>query len=130
MENRWMNIIYFFLLVSGVLFASVMMAKDYIGYKCNSEKYNVYEVKIVDTDYITRQGARWAYFKVTVKNTTLEGRVHCNWWEDKGDVIKVAYDNNYHFIRTEITFDDTSIAVLFYCTIMGGVMLFRFFKNK
>lgn len=112
------------------IFTAVIMGKDYVTYKCNSEKFIVQEVKIVDTDYIIRRGARWADFRIDLANTTLEGRTRCNWWENKGDTIKIAYDNNYHFIRPQIIWDDTSILMIIYCIIMEVTMVLSICKNK
>lgn len=78
------------------------MTEDYSKYKKNKELYNICEVKITNTEYITRSGARWAYFQYEQQ----EGRVVCNFWEREGDIIEVAYDSDYNFIRKEIIIDD------------------------
>lgn len=101
------------IIIYGISTAWLDISDGYSKYNRNKEYYKTCKVEITKTDYITHKGARWAYFQYEQQ----EERVVCNFWENSGDIIEVAYDSDYNFIRKEICVDDSNVSEFFIYTI-------------
>lgn len=130
MNNEKRDLAFVIILLIGVIFCVFMMSHDYIMYVSNKELFQLCDVRIKNMDYIGHDGDKWAYFDFQDENIIIEGKVMSNWWEQEGDVITIAYDEDYRFIRTQIIYLDSEIVLLIFCTFMGGVMLVRFLQKK
>lgn len=89
------------------------MVKDVMLLNSEENKYIVCQVIIEKTAHKGDRHNRIAYFTYN----QIEGYVVCNFWEQVGDEIEVAYDGNGNFIRTELCMNDHSPVVWLWCLI-------------
>lgn len=130
MSDKKRAIAFVVILFIAALFSAFIMIYDYVIYTSNQTMYKVCDVTITRMGDVGDTGQRWAYFSFEDSNIVIEGKVLSNWWEQKGDVIKIAYDSTYHFIRTEIIYVDSALCQFVFCIIMLIVMFFRLVNRK
>ncbi len=128
MVEKKKDVIFCIMIVIVMLFCLFMMSKDYFTYLVQRDSLQICDVVIKDMKYIGHDGDRWAYFDFKDDNISIQGRVMSNWWEKEGDTITIAYNQDYRFIRTEITYLDSEIFMFAFCIIMSIVMFIRFKK--
>ena len=125
MSDKKRDILFVVILFIAVLFSVFIMSYDYFTYMSNQGRYKVCDVIITSKGDVGDTGERWAYFCFEDSSIAIEGKVLSNWWEQKGDIIKVAYDSTYRFLRTEIIYVDSAVCQFVFCIIMLIVMIFR-----
>lgn len=93
-------------------------------------KVEPYEISNVKIEKITGIGSdrhiRMAHFKYEHD----DGSVICNFWEQEGDVIEVAYTDNEGFIRTGLILSDHWVVECVWITIGIVALIYYFVKNK
>lgn len=130
MNDKQRDILFIVILFIVALFNAWMMSHDYITYISNQNNYKMCDVTIIDKGDVGDTGERWAYFSFEDADITIERKVLSNWWEQRGDVITIAYDSTYNFIRTEIIYVDSAICQFIFCVIMLIVMIIRLVNKK
>ena len=115
--NKYRNIICLILIFYLISIQVEYMVGDILKLKsAEINQYTICEVEINDIGYISGPTDKWAYFNFENRKE----KVSCNFWEQKGDVIEVAYDAKYNFIRTGLRWDETSIPL--WCGIIIGLI--------
>lgn len=116
-RRRKIIIIIYVIFLFGFLWFDVVA--DYRYYIDNKQKYEVCQVEITNVEYRDR-GRIWAEFEYNQQS----GKVPCNFWEREGDIIEVAYNADYEFIRTVmcINFMDVAYGILF---VLGIIVIIR-----
>lgn len=130
MNDNKRDIAFVIVLCIATIFSVFIMSYDYITYINNKDVFKVCDVTIINKGDVGDTGERWAYFNFEDANIVIEGKVLSNWWEQKGDIITIAYDSTYRFIRTEIVYVDSAIFEFVFCVIMLIIMFFRFHNKK
>ena len=130
MNDNRRDIAFVIILFLAALFSAFIMSHDYITYINNKNMFKVCDVTIIDKGDVGDTGERWAYFNFEDDNIVIESKVLSNWWEQKGDVITIAYDSTFRFIRTEIIYVDSAMFQFAFCIIMLIIMIFRFLDKK
>lgn len=121
---------FFIMLAVAMLFCLFLMSRDYVKYLVQRESLQTCDVVIKDMKYMGHNGDRWAYFDFKDHNISIEGKVMSNWWEKEGDIITIAYSQDYYFIRTEIIYDSEELSLVVFCIFMLIVMLIRILNKK
>lgn len=85
----------------GLIFFSFFDFCIYNLYKDNYVKTQV-EITSVSADGGGNTWTHKANFEVNIDGIVYESSVNSNFWEHQGDIIEVAYNSDYQFIRPQI----------------------------
>ena len=121
---------FFVMLVVAILFGVFLMSRDYVTYLVQRESLQICDVQIKDMEYMGHNGDRWACFDFKDDNISIQGRVISNWWEKEGDIITIAYSQDYRFIRTQIIYDSEELSLVVFCVFMLIVMIIHFLGKR
>lgn len=112
-----------------VCFCLYFDVNDFVKYKMNSERYQVLKVKIEDT--VIRPGGdrNTAYFYYYDNDERKRGVTKLNYNERKGDYIDVAFDDNMHYVRTQITVSSNELWDWVLIIIIGIGLLYIGYKT-
>lgn len=115
------------LFLGGVIVLSFTSTSDYIRFVNGRQNYKICNVRIVEKQGGPKEN-KTAYFYYDMNGNQCKGSVFCNFWEEQGDIIEVAYSADYNFLRTIIKIGDSDMRIVIFCSVFIVYSIWKGFQ--